>query len=412
MDDQPVIAFHAEADQLAKLKRSPRVKHVAADEERELPKDVVDAKLEPKPITDAAPRGGATGEGVAPAATSNYGFTQSLAAWWDYYRIGVDKATARGYTGAGQTVAILDTGVDRNHSWLQGDVVREACYSTRTLGYTGGDCPNGYWTQTGLGSARPCLINGCAHGTHVAHTAAGKYGVAPGANIIAVQVFHHTSQGPMVYDSDLTWGLKFVYDLRGTYRIAAANMSLGGWYYTSYCDNSFAVGSASANVGGWFKSLKAVGIAPVVASGNDNYSNAVGQPACFSAAVSVGNTTLTSTGADAVFGNASYYDAQGRIAWTGSNANSTLDLLAPGTDICSAIPNNQSACWYGGTSMAAPHVAGAFATLRQARPTATVDQVQSALHRSGVSVSDSRQSVPIVRTRIHVDNGVRWIWSV
>jgi subtilisin family serine protease len=146
-----------------------------------------------------------------------------------------------------------------------------------------------------------------------------------------------------------------------------------------------------------------------VASGNNDYTNAVSAPACISTAISVGNTTLTaaSGGTDAVFGYATN---------AGSNSNATLDLLAPGTDICSAVPkvldSDGSAdgwqCGWIGTSMAAPQVAGALAILTQKRPTATVDQMVAALARSGstggVAVYDSRNGV--TRTRINIANAV------
>ena len=407
MADLPVLAFHATADDLDALRTSKRVVEVLRDEERRLP-DVVGLGEGAQDVTPSTrPSPPAPAETGAPAGTTSNGYANALPQWWDYYRVGVDKSAGAGYTGAGQTVAVLDTGVDRYHSWLQGDVVNEACFATSTVGT--GACPNGGRYQYGLGAAKPCTQAACAHGTHVAHTAAGRYGVAPGAQVIAVQVFHPTSDGPRVFDSDLTWGLKHVYDLRGSYRIAAANLSLGGGRYAGFCDSSFASTSDAGKVGGWINALTSVGIAAVVSSGNDNYSDAVGKPACFSAAVSVGNTTLTGASADAVFGNASYYQ-NGVLRWTGSNSNATLNLLAPGTDICSAVPGNGVDCGYIGTSMAAPHVAGAFAVLRQYRPAATVSQVTTALHRSGTSVYDGRNG--ITRSRINVWSALGTIWSV
>jgi subtilisin family serine protease len=249
----------------------------------------------------------------------------------------------------------------------------------------------------------------CDHGTHVAHTAAGAYGVAPGAKIIAVQVFHWTADGPRTYDSDLTWGLKAVYDLRASYRIAAVNMSLGGGYHRGYCDTTYAANTDKGKINSWISALKSVGIATVVASGNDNYAWWLSHPACYSGAVSVGNSTLTTSGADAVFGNASYV-VNGVTKWTGSNSNETLDLLAPGTDICSAVPGNRYDCTKGGTSMATPHVAGAIAVLRQVRTAATVDQSVAALRKSGTLVNDSRNNLNTYR--INVYNALFWINSV
>jgi subtilisin family serine protease len=97
--------------------------------------------------------------------------------------IGADKAWSYGYTGKGQTIAILDTGVEKSHPYFATNrIVQEACFST-TL------CPNGSVTQIGgAGAAAPCTYDtaNCPHGTHVAGIAAS---VAKEANLIAVQVF-------------------------------------------------------------------------------------------------------------------------------------------------------------------------------------------------------------------------------
>jgi subtilisin family serine protease len=94
------------------------------------------------------------------------------------------------YTGTGKAIAILDTGVDADHSFFGDRVVEEACFSA------GSDCPNGTTTQTGAGAGDPCTYAAisCQHGTHVAGIAAGNansaiFGVAPNAKIVSIQVF-------------------------------------------------------------------------------------------------------------------------------------------------------------------------------------------------------------------------------
>jgi len=113
--------------------------------------------------------------------------------------IGGDVAWGRGFDGSGAMVAILDTGVDNTHPFLVGKVVEEACYSSTVARHSTSFCPNGADEQVGPGAGAPCPLDaqGCFHGTHVAGIATGNgatagvtfSGVAPGAQIMAVQVF-------------------------------------------------------------------------------------------------------------------------------------------------------------------------------------------------------------------------------
>jgi subtilisin family serine protease len=62
--------------------------------------------------------------------------------------IGANQVWAAGFDGAGQTIAILDTGVDKSHPFLQGKVVSEACYSTTSAANSSTTvCPNGQASQ-------------------------------------------------------------------------------------------------------------------------------------------------------------------------------------------------------------------------------------------------------------------------
>ncbi|HOE41643.1 MAG TPA: S8 family serine peptidase [Rhodoferax sp.] len=306
--------------------------------------------------------------------------------------VGGTSAWASGYTGAGQVVAVLDTGVDKTHTFLTGKVVSEACYSTNATNVVS-ICPGGVTSSTSPNSALPyssgvCPSGQCDHGTHVAGIAAGKSasfsGVAKEASVIAVQVFSRfnsstdcggSSPCVMSYSSDQISGLERVYALRNDYSIAAANMSLGGGSYSSQTDcdlDNYAIKASIDN-------LRAARIATVIASGNSSYTSSMGGPGCVSSAVSVGATWDSG----AVNTVASY-----------SNSVSFLNLLAPGSMINSSVPTpaNSFSSWQG-TSMATPHVAGAWAVLKHKASTATVNEVLAAFSSSGLAVTDSRNGI-------------------
>ena len=297
-----------------------------------------------------------------------------------------NQAHAAGFTGAGQTVAILDTGVDKNHVFLGGRVIEEACFST------GGWCPGGARTSTAPGSGMPCPIAGCEHGTHVAGIAAGASGstsgVASAANIFSIQIASNVSGQPRFWTSDYLAALEHVFAQRDRLSIAAVNMSLGGGSFTSNCDSDYPPVTAA------IRNLRSAGIATVVASGNDGFTNSLSYPACISDAVSVGAVS------DVSWGTCSdgQPSARDKVACY-SNSAAFLSLLAPGSRILSSGPGN-SYFQSHGTSMAAPHVAGAWAVLKQKAPGATVDGVLAALQDTGTQVSDYRNG--IARPRIDV----------
>jgi subtilisin family serine protease len=295
-----------------------------------------------------------------------------------------DKAWTGGYSGIGQTIAIVDTGVDKNHPFLAGKVVSEACYSIL------GSCPGGVTASTAAGSGMPCSHSSCGHGTHVAGIAAGLgsgfSGVARNANIIAIQVFSNYYGSLGAYDSDLIAALNRVYALRNDFKIAAVNLSLGGGAYSAYCNDEEPAFTAAVS------NLASVGIATIAASGNSYYTSRISYPACISSVISVGSVL------DANIGNCSGELAPDKVACY-SNSASFLSLLAPGSFIESAFPNNRYVNAEG-TSMAAPHVAGAWAVLRQKSPNASISEIHAALQTTGKSVTDYRNG--IVKKRINV----------
>lgn len=287
--------------------------------------------------------------------------------------IGADRAHARNVTGAGQAVAVLDTGIDPDHPWFQGRILAQACFSAVEDGVES-LCPNGLTEQTDGDAAdattERCLsggVNLCDHGSHVAGIAAGTGGVAPGAGIVAVQVFSRVNDEDvcgepsclLAYESSLRQAMDYVTNLQLPQPIAAVNLSLGGMPSDTVCDTS--------EEGEIFKpkidALLAKGIATVVAAGNE-YTDGASAPACVSTAVAVGAN-----------------DAQDLVA-DFSNRGALLDFFAPGVDIESAVPDD-STMVYSGTSMATPHVTGALALMRQAYPGTPTAELVETLKRTG-----------------------------
>ena len=165
-------------------------------------------------------------------------------------------------------------------------------------------------------------------------------------------------------------------------------MSLGSdEAFPGECDSSNSASKAAVD------NLRAVGIATIAASGNEESFTGIGSPACISSVVSVGSTDDGSTGFD---GTETTRDEVSDF----SNSSPELDLLAPGRWIRSSVPGYGSGR-AGGTSGAVPHVAGAWAVLKSKAPNASVEQVLSALKTTGMSITDSRNNV--TRPRIQVD---------
>lgn len=303
--------------------------------------------------------------------------------------IGATNAHDFGITGLGQTIAILDTGVESAHDFLSGKVVAEGCFSKTG---SNGICPNpdSFGDSIEPGAAAPCTTDsGCFHGTAVAGVAAGNgtgpggqpmSGIAKDSTIIAAQITHFDPDdgGTPATTTDIIAASEWVFSLRHQFNIASVNLSFGlnqPFKSISQC-SGFSFEPIIAN-------LESAGIAFVASSGNNGFKTALVFPACLEKIISVGATTKD----DQVIGF--------------SNSATFLDLLAPGVSITTSTLDNDFTT-ISGTSFSAPHVAGAFALLKEKNPHLPVTKDLDSLKTTGVLITDGANSHP----RIQVDDAL------
>ncbi|MCF7957949.1 MAG: S8 family serine peptidase, partial [Phycisphaerae bacterium] len=278
------------------------------------------------------------------------------------YQIKADYAWSNAITGAGILVGVIDTGIDTNHPDLQNVVVNQYDFFNDTSD----------------------VIDDNGHGTHVAGIIASQgltyRGVSFDVGLLGAKVLNGSGEG---YASDVIQGIQWCVDQGAD----VINLSLGEGLFTETCDQLEMAQAVNDAVD--------AGVVVICASGNDGNPNQIVSPACASKAIAVGAV-------DKADGIASY-----------SDGGVELDLVAPGGDtfggthfpeiastFSTIVANDPYLCMYYvgeqcyddyflaegnryiravGTSMAAPHVAGAAALLLERNPSLTPQDIKSIL---------------------------------
>lgn len=254
----------------------------------------------------------------------------------DYDDIDISICGAWSYaTGRGIKIGILDQGVDVNHIDLAQNIY-----------------PLSFNTESGTSPAK--LYD--SHGTHCAGIAAAVRnngiqvaGVAPDAKIVSISNSLRSSTNSRLKRADgFVWAYKNGVDVISN-----------SWGSTT---QHAAINEAIADAFKYGREGK--GCIIVFAAGNDGNRFPVAYPAnC--------NDKIIAVGA---------LDRDGTIAYF-SQTGDKLDVVAPGVDVLSTIPNNDTISWPG-TSMACPHVAGLAALILERNPRLTVTQVNDLIEKN------------------------------
>ena len=276
-------------------------------------------------------------------------------------------------------VAVVDTGVDYNHPDLAENMWDGSAYNAPHHGWDFAGDSNG----NNDNDPNPGSDDDLKHGTHVAGTigavsnnSRGIVGIAQHVSLMAVKVFRPNGYG---YDSDILEGMEFISDMvdQGV-NIVAINASYGG-------------GGRSDVMYDAIEELGSKGVVFCASSGNEDNNN--DSSPSYPASYDLDNIiSVAATDRDDQLASFSNYGAN------------SVDIAAPGVAILSTTPGNNYESW-NGTSMAAPHVAGAIALLAANHTQTSVsDRIELLL--SSVDTLDSLSGKVATGGRLNIQSAL------
>jgi subtilisin len=257
---------------------------------------------------------------------------------WGIRKLEIPALWAAGLQGHGVGVAHLDTGVSDSHPAL--------------IGAVGGFLFTDLHGNVDL--SRP-IKDTAEHGTHTAGTIAGrevsgrKIGVAPGATLHSA-VVSEGGNAVARFLAGMEWAL--------SQNVRVLNMSIG---VRPFNDGFLTL----------LSSVRAAGILPVCAAGNFGAGDST-SPGNYDLVLSVG----------ACDSNLNVIPESSSQVFTRPRDPIVPDLVAPGFHVLSARPQGGGHQELSGTSQAAAHISGLAALLWQAKPAATVAEIESAIFNS------------------------------